>query len=96
MAVDPSLTGALGDVSAHVDNLQVAAAAAGNVGQSTTSALKEFTVKLPEASQMLTTTIRSAESLPAACLILYKDAAGFRSVSSKGSWFSIAYLSEHP
>lgn len=60
MAVDPSLTGALGDVSAHVDNLQVAAAAAGNVGQSTTSALKEFTVKLPEASQMLTTTIRSA------------------------------------
>lgn len=60
MAVDPSLVGSLSDVSAHVENLKVTASVAGDLGQSTSSALKGFAVNIPEASQMLTTTLRSA------------------------------------
>ena len=60
MAVDPSLVGSLSGVSAHVENLKVTASVAGDLGQSTSSALKGFAVNIPEASQMLTTTLRSA------------------------------------
>lgn len=60
MAVDPSLVDSLTSAGTQAANVQAAASVVGDLGQSTTAALKEFTVNLPEASQLLTTTLRSA------------------------------------
>ena len=58
-AVDPSIVAdSVSSAGAHMQGIIIAAT--GDLGQSTSAALKEFNVNIPEASQMLTTTLRSS------------------------------------